>query len=104
MQLTIFAKRGQSKDGKNFNIYLGRLVNKNTGEDVNVRVKFREDAGQPKPERCPMNIIVDKKNANFTTKELQNEETGQTIVSNTLWVTDWKKGAEYVDHSMDEFD
>ena len=104
MELTVFAKKRQAKDGRTFYTYISTLVKKTTGESLTTQVKFRESCGQPKPEECPMNIIVDKKNANFTTKELQNEETGQTIVSNTLWVTDWKKGTEYVDHSMDDFD
>jgi len=104
MQLTIFAKRGQSKDGKNFNIYLGRLVNKNTGEEVNVRVKFREDAGQPKPERCPMNIVVDKNDANLVTSTYTVEDTGEQRTRRTLWVSKWSEGAPYVDHSLDEYD
>lgn len=104
MELTIFAKKRQSKDGRTFYTYITNLVKKN-GEVLTAQAKFREACGQPKPEECPMNIVVDKKNCNFTQKLLQNEETGQTIYSNTIWVTDWKKSATpYVDHSMDDFE
>lgn len=104
MQLTIFAKQGTSKEGKKFSIYLGRLVNRNTGEEVNVRVKFREDCGQPKAERCPMNIIVDKADANMVTSNYVVEETGEERTRRTLWVSKWSEGPAYVDHSLDDYD
>lgn len=104
MQITIFAKKGTSKEGKNFIIYLGRLVNKNTGEEVNVRVKFREDAGQPKAERCPMNILVEKADANMVTSTYVVEDTGEERTRRTLWVSKWDEGPAYVDHSLDEYD
>lgn len=104
MEFTVFAKKRQSKDGRQFYTYITTLVKKG-GEAITTAVKFREAAGQPDPKDCPMNIIVDKKNCNFTQKLLQNEETGQTITSNTLWVTEWTKSkTAYVDHSMDDFE
>ena len=104
MQLTIFAKKGTSKEGKNFIIYLGRLVNRNTGEEVNVRVKFREDCGQPKGDLCPMNIIVNKEDANMVTSTYVVEDTGEERTRRTLWVSKWYEGPAYVDHSLDDYD
>lgn len=104
MQLSIFAKQSTSKEGKKYYIYLGRLVNKNTGEEVNVRVKFREDCGQPKVEKCPMNILVDKADANLITSTYTVEDTGEQRTRRTLWVSKWSEGAPYVDHSLDEYD
>lgn len=104
MEITVFAKKRQSKDGRQFFTYITTMVKKD-GEPLTTAVKFRESCGQPDPKDCPMNIIVDKKNCNFTQKLLENEETGQTIVSNTLWITDWAPSSnEYVDHSMDDFE
>lgn len=104
MEITVFAKKRQSKDGRVFYTYLTTLVKK-SGEAITTAVKFRESCGNPNAADCPMNIIVDKKKCNFTTRELANEETGQTIISNTLWVTDWAVSPnKYEDHSMDDFD
>lgn len=103
MEFAVFAKRAQTKEGKVFYNYLTTLTNKNTGEDVVVRVKFRDNCGAPKPESCPRNIIVDKRNANMTTKEI-NKDDGTSILTRTMWVSAWDDGAPYVDHSMDEYD
>lgn len=103
MELTVFAKKRQSKDGRQFYTYITTLVKKD-GEVLTTAVKFRESAGQPDPKECPMIIEAEKKNCNFSQKFLQNEETGQMITSNTLWVSEWTKSAkEYVDTSMDDF-
>ena len=103
MQLTIFAKRAQTKEGKVFYNYLSSLTNKLTGEVHAIRVKFRDDCGAPKPESCPRNIMVDKKNANLVTSNI-TKDNGDVIVSRTMWVSAWNDGPAYVDHSLDEYD
>lgn len=106
MEITIFAKKRQSKDGRTFYTYLSTLTKKTTGEQVTVQVKFRQDAGQPDPHACPMNIVFDKADANYTEKlrEIENENGEKvTIHSNTLWVSKWETGSAYVDTSMDDF-
>lgn len=67
-------------------------------------VRFREDAGKPKLEDCPMNLIVEKRDANVSTKDFVREDTGETGISYTLWVSAWTPGEPYVDTSLDEFD
>ena len=106
MELTIFAKQRQTKDGrKTFFSYLTRLTNKNTGETVTASVKFREMAGDPDPRECPMNIKVERGAVNLDTKEVPYERDGQsgTIIQRTLWVSEWEPGTPYVDTSMDDY-
>lgn len=102
MNITVFAKKATSKEGKNYSIYLGRLINKITGEEINVRLKFREDCGQPKADSCPMNIIVAKDDANLVEKAYTVD--AETRISRTLWISKWEQGEAYVDHSLDDYD
>lgn len=104
MIITVFAKSATSKEGKKYIIYLGRLTNKATGEEVNVRVKFREDCGQPRADACPMTIIVPKEAANLVTSTYTVEDKGEERTSRTLWIAKWSEGEPYVDHSLDEYD
>lgn len=106
MQITVFAKKRTTKEGKLFYNYLGKLKKKD-GEEITAQIKFREECGNPKADQCPMNIIVEKENCNFSTKKVEvNDEEGstKTYIRNELWVSDWSKGEEYVDHSMDDFE
>lgn len=103
MQITIFAKKRQTKEGKSFFTYLSTLTKRN-GEEVPIQVKFREDAGQPKGENCPCNIIVEKADANLTRRTYTDSETAEIRESNVLWVSAWKPGDAYVDHSLDDYD
>lgn len=103
MELTLFAKKRTTREGKSFYTYLTKLTRKD-GTEVTTAVKFRDNGMTlPRPEDCPCNIIVEKKDANFSTRTLVNDTTGEMIQSNTLWVSAWTKGAEYVDNSMDDF-
>ena len=106
MELAIFAKKRTTKEGKAFYTYLTQLVRKSTGEILTSQVKFREDCGSPKSEKCPCYINVEKGNANFVEKkesiETENGETKE-ITSRTVWVSAWSYGREYVDNSMDDF-
>lgn len=106
MELTVFAKKRVTREGKTFYNYLSTVTK--AGEELTVQLKFRESCGQPKAENCPCNIIVDKKDANFTAKviHVKDEETGEEkeYSKNTIWISDWKAGSEYVDHSMDDIE
>lgn len=104
MELTIFAKNKTTKEGKPFLTYFTRL-HKSDGTEVSCEVKFREECGTPKG-AFPLNIVVDKKNANFVTKDvtyLDSEGVEQSAVQNRLWITSWEAGSEYIDHSLDDF-
>lgn len=102
MNITVFAKKRTTEDGKKtFYNYLATLVKKD-GSEIKVSVKFREECGAPKPEKCPCNIIVDKGKANLSTREVTTND-GEIVTVYTLWVSEWKPGEEYKDHSLDEF-
>lgn len=102
MQIVVFAKKRNTKEGKVFYTYLTKLTKKD-GTEITSAVKFRDDCGVPRPETCPCNLIIEKGDCNFSTKATTNEETGEIITSNTLWVNQWSVGDPYVDHSMDDF-
>ena len=101
MIITIFAKKGNTKEGKVFYNYLARLKRKD-GTEMPVRVKFREECGSPKADMCPCNIVVDRASANLSTREYVKEDTGEVVTAHDLWISSWNKGPEYVDHSLDD--
>lgn len=108
MKLAIFSKRRSvldegTKQPRTFYTYLTTLVNRTTGEPVTVQVKFREACGAPDPDFCPMFIEVPKDKMNLAWSKYTNNE-GDEMEAGTIWVTQWDKAGEYVDHSMDEFD
>lgn len=103
MEIAIYAKKRNGNDGKTFYSYLATLTRKD-GTKQTVSVKFRDEAGNPKPERCPMNIKFDRGAANMATKEFVREDTGEVGISYTLWVSAWEPGSPFVDHSLDDFD
>lgn len=103
MEITIYAKKRNTADGKTFYSYLSTL-NRKDGTKQTVSVKFREEAGNPKPELCPMNIKFDKVMGNMSTKEFIREDTGESAMSYTLWISAWEPGTPFVDHSLDEFE
>ncbi len=110
MELTVFAKKNITKEGKVFYRYFGKLQKK-TGEEITVTIKFREECGAPKGEKCPMIISVDKKDCNFSSKtrtgfitDPDGNNVEHEYIDNTLWVSAWNDtGKEYIDRSMDEF-
>ena len=103
MEITIFSKKRSTAEGKTFFSYLSTLTKKD-GSQQTVSVKFRDECGHPKPEKCPCNIIVNKEDCNMSTRNFVREDTGETGVSYTMWVSKWAEGSVYVDHSMDDFD
>jgi len=102
LELTIFAKKRTSNDGKTFYNYLSSLTRKD-GTSQSISVRFRDECGAPKPENCPMNIVVPRNRANLSSKEFVREDTAEVVLAYTLWVSEWSKGSEFVDHSLDEF-
>ena len=104
MQLTIFAKKRTTKEGKSFNTYFTKMKKKD-GEEVTTEVKFREECGAP--QECPCNIVVEKEDANFSEKAVKytdKDGVEQDAVRKQLWVSKWTQGEEYVDHSLDDFE
>ena len=104
MNITVFGKKRTTKEGKPFTTYLTKLT-KTDGEEITVQVKFTEEAGNPKT--LPINLVIDKKHANYTervekyvdSETQQEKETTRRI----LWVSAWKEGKPYVDTSLDAF-
>lgn len=111
MELTIYAKKRTTNDGRPFYSYLTTL-HKKDGSEMKVQVKFRQDCGNPKGENCPVNIIVPKTGANLAEEKYEatetNPETGEIKIETRhnwkLWVSEWKPGSEYRDTSLDEFE
>ena len=103
MEITIYAKKRTTTEGKTFYSYLSTLTRKD-GTKQTVSVKFRDECGSPKPEKCPMNVKFDKGSANMTTREFTREDTGDVVTSYTLWVSKWEQGDPFVDHSLDDFE
>lgn len=103
MEISIFAKQRNTREGRQFYTFFSRLVKKD-GSELPVSVKFRKECGEPDAKRCPLNIIVDKEHCNLSHKNILNESTGELYRSSTLWISQWAEGTEYVDHSMDDFE
>lgn len=102
MELTIFAKKRTTKEGKLFYTYLTQLIRIEDGEPVTVQAKFPEGLA-PKADDCPLNIIVDKEKANLAIKELETED-GE-ITSRTLWIKEYTISEyPYVDTSLDDYE
>lgn len=105
MQVTVFAKQKSTKEGKTFYTYFATLKKKD-GSELVTELKFKELAGSPKGEQCPMNIVFDKTDANFTERPVTYEKDGEEkdAITRKLWIRKWEEGEPYVDHSMDDFE
>ena len=102
MELTVFAKKRTTKEGKLFYTYLTQLTRKEDDERVTVQVKFPEGLA-PKADDCPLNITVDKKKANLAIKELETEN-GE-ITSHTLWIKEYTiSEIPFEDTSLDDYE
>lgn len=102
MKITVYAKKRTTEEGKTFYSYLSTLTRKDGTPQV-VTVKFRDECGSPRADKCPMNIDVPKSCANLSQKRYERKD-GTVGTSYTLWVSAWDEGEAYVDHSLDEFD
>lgn len=103
MEITIYAKKRMTEDNKPFYAYLSTLTRKD-GQKIVVSVKFREECGNPKADRCPMNIYFKKSSANLAKHDYVREDTGEIASSYTLWVSAWEEGTPFVDTSLDDFE
>lgn len=107
MKVLVFAKKRQTKDGRNFTAYVTKLTKKD-GSELTAGVKFREECGAPNADECPLYIEVDKVNANLATRTQEiTTDDGEIkdVTQNTLWVSKWTRSDEkYVDTSLDEFE
>ena len=103
MEIIIFAKKKTTRDGKAFYIYLTTLTNKKTGEIEKLRVRFRQECGQPDPHTCPRRITFDKHDANISATAYQTEE-GETRTTKNLWISKWTDNGEYIDESLNDFE
>lgn len=103
MEISIFAKKRQTAEGRTFYTYLSTLTKKD-GTEIPCSVKFNKDIQPPRPEECPCNIIVNKEHCNLSTKKIFRESTGEVLEAHTLWVNQYAAGGEWVDHSMDDIE
>ena len=102
MELTVFAKKRTTTEGKRFYTYLTQLTRKEDGERVSVQVKFPEGLA-PKADDCPLNITVDKEKANLSTKKV-GTDNGE-ITSRTLWIKDYTISENpFEDTSLDDYE
>lgn len=102
MELTVFAKKRTTTEGKRFYTYLTQLIRKEDGERVTVQVKFPEGLA-PKADDCPLSITVDKEKANLATKKL-GTENGE-ITSRTLWIKEYTISENpFEDTSLDDYE
>lgn len=101
MQISIYAKKRTTNNGKVFYAYLSRLTSRQ-GEVIPVNVKFPEGF-EPEPKACPMNIVFNKRDANLSLQRYENRN-GEEAISHTLWVKVWEEGEAFVDTSLDDFD
>ena len=102
MNITVFSKKRQTKDGKKtFYTYFTRLTNK-SGEIVTASVKFVEDECDV-PETFPCNLVIDKALCNLATKT-ETADDGHEYTTKTLWIKGYKMGEPYVDTSLDDFE
>lgn len=100
MEITIYAKKRHSAEGKTFYNYLSTLTRKD-GTKQSVTVKFKDECGAPRPENCPMIIRFEREDANLSSRKYMRD--GESGVTYTLWISKWVQTGEYIDHSLDEF-
>ena len=106
MQVAIFSRKAQTKEGRTFYTYFGKLTKKD-GTEVSANFKFRESCGAPEGARCPMNIVFDKSDANYSEKQetyTDTEGVEKEVTRKTVWISKWSEGEPYVDNSMDDFE
>lgn len=110
MEITLYAKKRTTREGKVFYNFLSTLTKKDGSTQV-CTVKFRDDTTVPKPEACPMNILITKDACNLSvrkfSRQVVDDTTGEISSEQgeayTLWVSNWVPGSKFVDHSMDDY-
>lgn len=96
LEITVFAKNRNTKDGKKFTTYFATMP----GREKPTKVKFRQVCGAPE---CPANIILHKGDCNMSKESYTDDVTGEVKYSDVLWVSAFENGAPYEDKSMDEW-
>lgn len=100
-QITIFAKKRNTKEGREFTSYLTRLKRKD-GTEQTMSVKFKNDG--PDLMDCPCNIEVERADMNISTRKYELDDGSETI-GYTLWVKAWTDSKEqWIDSSLDDFE
>ena len=103
MEITIFAKKRNPEGRPSFYSYLTRL-HKKDGTELPATVKFRDGVPQPSPSDCPMNIVFTSKEGSLSPRTYTDDDSGEVRQAWTLWLSAWKQGKPYEDHSLDDFD
>lgn len=94
MEITIFRKQKEDKNGRTFNSHFTKI----DGEFYDVR--FVESKGAKEPPECPCNIEVQPGGVSVKTRSLtEGKHAGETF--KTLYVYGYKPGSEFVDTSAD---
>lgn len=102
LTIALFAKKATNSEGRNYTRYFTTLTRKD-GSTLTCRVSFKGgEKNAPAYEDCPMNVIINRTDANLAKKLYTNEETAEVYDVFTLWVNKWEQGAPYVDHSLDD--
>lgn len=102
MEITVFASKRTTKEGKPYSVFTSRLLNKRTGETFGVRVKFRDGSPMLRGDQCPCNIILQPGDSSLSPKKYEKDGVERT--SYTLWLSGWRMSPNaFVDHSMDDF-
>lgn len=105
MEITLYAKRRTTTDGKKTFFSFLTTLTKKDGTPLTCSVKFSgKDNSEPDPAECPMNIIIFKEDCNLAQESYTDNKTGEVRDSYKLWVKKWIHGSEWRDTSMDEFD
>ena len=100
LTLNVFKKERATKEGRKFNAYLTRIVNKATGEEISASLKFEENVDVPKEFPVRIDII----NGSVSTRKFVDEKTNEEKTGYTVWVREWKKSdEEYVDNSLNDW-
>lgn len=104
MEIALFAKKRNTAEGKSFVGYWATLENPKTGEEVPVTVKFKDDKCKPVPlEDCPCMITLEKGDCSLTKPYEFESKDGSVGIGRDLWIYNWERSGDYVDHSMDDY-
>ena len=94
MEITIFSKKTESKDGRKYNRHFARI------NDEFYDVRFVADKGCNEPAKCPCNIVVQPGEVSVKVRKLtEGNHAGETF--KTLYVYKYTEGTPFVDTSAD---
>lgn len=102
MQITVFKKLRNKKEGGTFDVYITRLKRK-TGSFQSMEVKCRKTCANLGVLSMPANIIIDTSQCNIAVREFVNSD-GELKKAYQLWIGGWEKSKdEYKDTSMEDY-